>query len=127
MSADLLGFVASTSGGFYYGPLASEAGTMSGTDIRATAGVTRSLGRIQDEAQPDSMLRWLVIDAHFHLIPSKLNYWYCVKETEIQEGNLSRIILGHTYSHYLLIEQLLYVTQQFRQALGYTKCKNILI
>lgn len=89
MSADLLGFVASTSGGFYYGPLASEAGTMSGTDIRPTAGVTRSLGRIQDEAQPDSMLRWLVIDAHFHLIPSNLNYWYCVKETEIQEGNLS--------------------------------------
>lgn len=89
MSADLLGFVASTSGGFYYGPLASEAGTMSGTDIRPTAGVTRSLGRIQDEVQPDSMLRWLVIDAHFHLIPSNLNYWYCVKETEIQEGNLS--------------------------------------
>lgn len=56
MSADLLGFVASTSGGFYDGPLASEAGTMSGTDIRPTAGVTRSLGRIQDEAQPDSML-----------------------------------------------------------------------
>lgn len=58
MSAYLLGFVASISGGFYDGPLASEAGSMSGMDICLTAGVTRSLGRDQDEAQPDSVLNW---------------------------------------------------------------------
>lgn len=56
MSADLLGFVAGTSGGFCNGLLASEVGSMAGTDVCPIAEVTRSQGRDQDETLTDSVL-----------------------------------------------------------------------